>query len=162
MDYYEIFKKFNDLKIDYIIVGGLAVNFHGVPRMTYDIDIMINLKKDNIKKLVDELIKWGYKLKIPVSPQELSDIKKIKKWIKEKNVKAINFYHEKYPIAEIDIILDSPIPYSKLKKNIVFFEIYGEKLPVININDLIYIKSKSKRKQDLADVYNLKRILEMK
>lgn len=162
MNYYEIFKKLNELRIDYIIVGGLAVNFHGVPRMTYDIDIMVNLKKNNIKKLVDQLVKWGYKLKIPVSPKEISDIRKIKKWMKEKNVKAINFYHEEYPIAEIDIILDSPIPYEKLRKNRVFFELYGEKIPVISIYDLIYIKSKSNRKQDRADVYNLKRVLEIK
>ena len=76
MDYYEIFKKFNELKIDYLIVGGLAVNLHGVPRMTYDIDIMIKLEKKNISKIVKQLIEWGYRLKTPVDPMELGDIKK--------------------------------------------------------------------------------------
>jgi hypothetical protein len=36
-----IFEEFKKQKIDYLILGGLAVNLHGVPRMTYDIDIMI-------------------------------------------------------------------------------------------------------------------------
>ena len=47
MDYLEIFKNFNSRSIHYIVVGGLAVNFLGVPRMTYDIDIVIDLDKKN-------------------------------------------------------------------------------------------------------------------
>ena len=161
MDYYEIFKKFNELKIDYLIVGGLAVNLHGVPRMTYDIDIMIKLEKKNISKIVKQLIEWGYRLKMPVDPMELGDIKKIKNRIKEKGMKAINFYHSDFPIAEIDIVVDSPIPYSKLKSNAIYVEVSDERLPVINIHDLIYIKSKAGRKQDMADVESLKKILEI-
>ena len=52
LDYKSIFKELNRLKINYLVVGGLAVNFHGVPRMTYDIDLMILLKSDNILKLI--------------------------------------------------------------------------------------------------------------
>lgn len=162
MNYYEIFKKFNELKIDYLIVGGLAVNLHGVPRMTYDIDIMIKLEKKNILKIIKQLVEWGYRLKIPVDPMELGDIKKIKKWIKEKGMKTINFYHSDFPIAEIDIVIDSPIPYSKLKSNAIYVKISEEKLPVINIHDLILIKLEAGRKQDLADVESLKKILKLK
>ena len=162
MNYFEIFKKFNEIKLDYIIVGGVALNLHGVPRMTYDIDIMIKLTKQNMRKIINQLKKWGYRLKIPLKESTLFDFKKLKSFIKEKNLKALSFYHEDMPIAEIDIVLYSPLPYQRLKKNAVFFDIYEEKIPVINIHDLIYIKSKSKRKQDKADVESLKKILEIK
>ena len=48
LDYQTIFKKLNQKKIDYLVVGGLAVNFHGIPRMTYDLDLMILLEPNNI------------------------------------------------------------------------------------------------------------------
>lgn len=162
MNYLEIFKKFNEIKLDYIIVGGLAVNLHGVPRMTYDIDIMIKLTKENMKKIINQLKRWGYRLKIPLYEKDLFKFNKLKKLMKKKNLKAISFYHENMPIAEIDLVIHSPFPYQRLKKNAVFFDIYGEKIPVINIHDLIYIKSRSKRKQDIADVESLKKILEIK
>ena len=76
MNYLEIFKRFNELKIDYLVVDGLAVNFHGIPRMTYDIDIMIHLTKKNILKLVIQLTAWGYKPKVPVDVRDLADSKK--------------------------------------------------------------------------------------
>ena len=37
MFYFEVFKAFYQEKIKYLVVGGLAVNLHGVPRITYDI-----------------------------------------------------------------------------------------------------------------------------
>jgi len=159
MDYHEIFKRLNDLKIDYLITGGLAVNLYGIPRMTYDIDIMIKLDEKNISKIIKEILKWGYKLKIPLNPQELMNLKKLKKLIKEKNLKAITFYNEKEVLSQIDIIIWSPIPYEKLKLNSKYFKILDERVPVIGIKDLIFIKSKIKRKQDKIDVENLKKIL---
>ncbi len=71
LDFRTIFKELNDLGIDYLVVGGLAVNLHGVPRMTYDIDLMILLQSENILKLVSKLTQWGYRPRIPVDPKSL-------------------------------------------------------------------------------------------
>ncbi|MBI5025328.1 MAG: nucleotidyl transferase AbiEii/AbiGii toxin family protein [Nitrospirae bacterium] len=160
LDFQSLFKEFNKLKVDYLVVGGLAVNFHGVPRMTYDIDLMILLQSENISKLVAKLVDWGYRPKIPVNPMDLADEGKRSLWISEKGMKAMNFYSETSPIGEIDIVFDSPIPYDELKSRAVMIEIHGEKIPTISIHDLIELKQKSGRKQDIADVEYLKIILE--
>jgi len=160
LDYKGIFKELNKLKIDYLVVGGLAVNFHGVPRMTYDIDLMILLKSDNILKLVKRLTQWGYKPKIPIDPEDLADKTKRDSWIHDKGMKALNFYSEKLSIAEIDLVIDSPIPYDKLKNGAVKIEFQWGRIPVVSIRDLIELKQRAGRKQDLADVEHLKLLLE--
>jgi predicted nucleotidyltransferase len=160
LDYKTIFKELNKLKIDYLVVGGLAVNFHGVPRMTYDIDLMMLLQSNNILKLISKLTQWGYKPKIPVDPKGLADKTKRELWVHEKGMKALNFYSDKLSIAEIDLVFDSPIPYGQLKKRAVKIEIQGEKIPTVSIHDLIKLKLKAGRKQDLADVEHLKIVLE--
>jgi len=160
LDYQTIFKELNKLKVDYLVIGGLAVNFHGIPRMTYDIDLMVLLERQNIIRAVTKITQWGYKPKIPVDPQDLGDKKKRNSWIRDKGMKAFNFYSESLPIGEIDLVIDSPIPYRQLKKRAVKIEIQGEKIPVVSIHDLIKIKVKAGRKQDLADVDLLRKILE--
>lgn len=160
LDYRGIFKELNKLEIDYLVVGGLAVNFHGVPRMTYDVDLMILLQAENIKKLASKLTEWGYRPKVPVNPMDLADDAKRNSWIDEKGMKAMNFYSGKTPIGEIDIVFDSPVPYEELKSRAVTFEIEGEKIPTVSIRDLIKLKEMSGRKQDIADVEYLKAILE--
>ncbi|MCX7793887.1 MAG: hypothetical protein N2257_05730 [Thermodesulfovibrionales bacterium] len=71
---------------------------------------------------------------------DLADEIKRNSLIKEKRMGAMNFFNQDSPIAEIDIIFDSPIPYEELKSRSVVFEIYGEKIPTISIHDLIKIK----------------------
>ena len=160
LDFQTIFKELNGLGIDYLVVGGLAVNFHGVPRMTYDIDLMILLEPDNILKLVTKLAQWGYKPKIPIDPRDLADEMKRHSWIVEKGMKALNFYSETLPIGEIDILIDSPIPYEELKNRAIKVELQDEKIPTASIHDLIELKVRAGRKQDLADVEHLKMVLE--
>ena len=160
LDYQAIFKELNKLSIDYLVVGGLAVNFHGIPRMTYDIDLMILLQQENILKLVKRFSQWGYRPKVPVDPRDLADEVERNVWIDEKGMKAFNFYSEKLAIAEIDLVLDSPIPYEELKQRAVSIELQGERIPVISIHDLIKLKLHAGRKQDIADVEHLRTVLE--
>jgi predicted nucleotidyltransferase len=159
-DYQTIFRELSKAGIDYLIVGGLAVNLHGIPRMTYDIDIMIRLDSENITKLVERLRDWGYRPKVPVDPLDLEDDVRRDSWIQEKGMKAFNFYSESLPIGEIDLVIESPIPYHELKKRAVTFEIEGEKVPVVSIHDLITLKIKAGRKQDISDVEHLRMLLE--
>src|SRR4030066_1689889 len=122
LDFQSIFRELNKIGVDYLVVGGLAVNFHGVPRMTYDIDLMILLEPENILKLVTKLTQWGYKPKIPIDPTGLADETKRNSWVQEKGMKALNFYSEILPIGEIDILIDSPIPYGELRSRAIRVE----------------------------------------
>jgi len=160
LDFQTIFRELNSLGIDYLVVGGLAVNFHGVPRMTYDIDLMVHLEPENILKLVTKLTQWGYKPKIPVDPRDLADEMKRNSWIFEKGMKTLNFYSETLPIGEIDIIIDTPIPYEELRNRAIRIELQDERMPVASIHDLIELKLRAGRKQDLADVEHLRMVLE--
>jgi len=160
LDFQTIFKELNEIGIDYLVVGGLAVNFHGIPRMTYDIDLMILLESENILKLVRKLTQWGYRPKIPIDAKDLADETKRNSWVREKGMKALNFYSETLPIGEIDIVIESPIPYKELKNRAIKIKLQDEKIPTVSIHDLIELKLRAGRKQDLADVEHLRIVLE--
>jgi len=83
--------------------------------MTYDIDLMILLEPGNIRKLVDKLKEWGYRSKVPVDPAALADEETRNSWIKQEGMKAFNFYSDTLPIGEIDLVIESPVPYTEFK-----------------------------------------------
>lgn len=56
MFYFEILEGLYNNKIKYLIVGGLAVNLYGIPRVTQDIDIILSMDKENILKKVREFM----------------------------------------------------------------------------------------------------------
>jgi len=45
-----LFKSLADNKVKYLLCGGLAVNLYGIPRMTADVDLLIDWEKENIEK----------------------------------------------------------------------------------------------------------------
>jgi hypothetical protein len=162
LDFEDIFKAFNKIALDYLLVGGMAVNFHGIPRLTYDIDLMIHLEEKNIKKLITKLKQWGYKPKLPVDPNDLMDKEKRNAWIREKLMKAFNFFNETRPIREVHIVLDSLVFYDELKRRSVTMRLHNVDVPIISIHDLMAMKQKTGRKQDMDDVEHLKMILKTK
>ena len=50
----------NENEIEYVVVGGVAVMYHGVPRTTVDIDLILQIKDDEIPAFVEFLNVNGF------------------------------------------------------------------------------------------------------
>jgi predicted nucleotidyltransferase len=46
-------------KVKYVVIGGIAAVLHGVPRATFDLDILIEATPDNAEKLLKSLLEAG-------------------------------------------------------------------------------------------------------
>lgn len=47
-------------KVDFLLVGGYALAFHGAPRFTEDIDFMVLVSRENAGKLAEALETFGF------------------------------------------------------------------------------------------------------
>jgi hypothetical protein len=59
-DFKEFLRLLEENSVEYVIVGGYAVAFHGYPRFTKDLDIFYNDTESNIKKIRQSLIEFGF------------------------------------------------------------------------------------------------------
>ena len=159
--YEEILRQLHSKKVKYALVGGIAVNLHGYIRATADLDMLIEMTDSNIAKIVAILKKEGYKVKQPVDPMSFADKETRLDWIKNKHMKAFNFYKEN-EFKEVDIVIASSVPYDKVKKNIKRIKIGKITLLVIGIDDLIKMKGRTGRDVDKIDVEMLKKIKKLK
>jgi hypothetical protein len=159
--YEEIFRAFQKQKVKYVLVGGIAVNLLGSMRNTADLDVLVEMSNDNLKKIVEILKNQGYRIKQPVDPTEISDRKAREDWIKNKNMKALNFYKEG-ELKEVDIIIESPVSFEEAKKSIVRIKIDDMTLPVISIDKLIEMKQKTGRAVDKLDIEELTKIKKLR
>ncbi|MGQ9656166.1 MAG: nucleotidyl transferase AbiEii/AbiGii toxin family protein [Thermodesulfobacteriota bacterium] len=155
LDYRTIFQLLNDQGIDYLVVGGVAVNIHGVPRMTYDVDLMVSLERENLMRLVALMRRLGYRPRAPVDPEGLADPETRRAWVESKGMKAFTFQSHEETIAEIDVIIEQPIPYAELRSRATQVDIDGVEVPVVSLKDLIALKKCSGRRQDISDVEHL-------
>ena len=159
--YGEILREFQKQKVKYVIVGGIAVNLLGFLRSTADMDILVEMSDDNLKKVVTILKKKGFHAKQPVDPMGIAQEKTRYDWIHNKHMKAFNFYKEN-ELKEVDIIIDSPVSFEEAKKNVIRIKVDNIILPVISINNLIRMKQNTGRDTDKLDIKELKKIKKLK
>lgn len=158
--YEDILRAFQKQRVKYILVGGIAVNLLGSLRSTADMDILVEMSDDNLKSVVTILKRKGYRIKQPVDPMGITDKATRECWIKEKHMKAFNFYRDDF--KEVDIIIDTPISYENAKKDILWVKGGGINIPVISIDNLIKMKKNTGRNIDKLDIEELKKIKRLK
>ncbi len=56
----EIFASFQRHDVRYVVIGGIAAILHGVPRATFDLDILIEPTAGNAQRLLDALSESGF------------------------------------------------------------------------------------------------------
>jgi len=136
-------------KINYMIVGGYAVNFHGYSRNTVDIDLIIKFSLVNLKNIEKFLNQMGMISRLPIDA--ISVYKFRDEYIKNRNLLAWNFYNEEDPTDQIDILINHDVSDFKSEK----FRVGLLEFKVITKEDLIKMKKKSGRKKDLLDIKEL-------
>ncbi len=153
--YEQVLRAFQEQKVRYVLVGGIAFNLLGGLRSTSDLDILVEMSDGNLAKMVRILKKQGYSVKQPVDPMEITKKRVREEWIKKKYMKAFNFYKDD-GLKEVDIIIDSPVSFEEAKKDAILIKAGKLRLRVIAIDKLIKMKKVAGRDIDKIDISELK------
>jgi len=156
--YEELLQEFQRKRVQYVLVGGIAFNLLGGYRNTMDMDIIVKMTDPNLRKIVKILKKAGYHVKQPVDPMSIADKRTRENWIKNKHMKAFNFYKNRNSYEEVDIVIDTPIDYKKAAKNAKKIKVGSLTLTVISPRDLIKMKKRAGREKDINDIKRLRLI----
>jgi hypothetical protein len=160
--YEDIFRALDEESIRYLVVGGTAVNLYGYVRMTVDLDIMVDLNEENLRRLLIVMEKLNYQPRAPVKPTELTIGKKREEWIKEKGAVVFTFIDLKNPIKHIDIFLRNPIDFEKSYQRRNTIRIRDIPISLVSIDDLMEMKRLVGRPRDLEDIYHLRKVKELR
>ena len=139
-------------RIPYAIVGGYAVALHGAVRGTVDVDLVLQLKKEHWLAIEILLKGLGLESRLPLKAEEVFHFRE--QYVRDRNLVAWNFYNPKRPIECVDILLTEDLKGMKVEKVAVGQAV----LRIASVEDLIRMKLKSGRTQDLADVDALRRL----
>lgn len=145
--YINTLKTLNANGVEYLVVGGFAVNSYGFMRSTGDLDLWVTNDEINIDRISHALKMLKY---------EKSDVDKaIEELNKNRNISLI---HERFFKIEFISFLSSTLTFASAYSRKKNKKIFGTYVPVIDLDDLIFLKIKSGREKDMLDVYELKKI----
>lgn len=56
----DVFRLFQQQEVKYVVIGGIASVLHGVPRATFDLDILIEATAENVQRLLTAMADAGF------------------------------------------------------------------------------------------------------
>lgn len=158
MEYIQLFKKLEEQKIRYLVCGGLAVNIYGIPRMTADIDILLDFTDVNLENFENAIKQLKYQSMIPLSIRTFVTKKEREKAIAEKNLIAYSYFNTMANYMSLDVLIDVPFHFDEMWAEKEERSIDGTTANIVSINHLIEMKKYSNRKQDVDDVILLSKL----
>jgi hypothetical protein len=132
----------NKHEVDYLVIGGVAVIFHGYTRATADLDFWYKPSLNNFHKIIMAFKEYG----IDVSELEEAVFDPKKTFLR---FPTPGFKTEFLPSLAGDM------SFTAAKKNAVSIELDGVNVPLIGYNDLIKNKTLTNRLKDQADIEEL-------
>lgn len=158
MFYLEFFQRLEKSQVRYLLVGGLAMNLHGVPRMTMDVDIVLAMDHGNVRAFVDMAKEMGLYPVAPIALESLFDPSLLRKWKQEKGMIAFALKGRDAGAPTVDVLIDAPVDFENAMQRADIRLLQNIRIPLASIDDLIRLKSGTGRAQDEADIQHLQRL----
>ena len=140
--YLDVFKCLNRRKVKYVVIGGVAAVVHGVPRTTFDLDLLIEATPNNAAGLLKAFEDAGLMTAALTTAERLlaHEITIFRDWL------------------QVDVQTRTPgLRFPTAWKNRTNVRVKGTAIPFVSRNDLIRSKRAAGRTVDLEDV----RLLEL-
>ena len=140
-DFEELLRSLEENGVEYMIVGGYAVAYYGHPRFTKDIDVFFDSTEDNVSRLRQALIAFGFREQ-DLLPEAFTT---------KGNVLTFGVVP-----TRVDLVNDiDGVTYEEARPNVVRGTYGGVEVTFIGLADLVKNKRATPRTQDKADVEEL-------
>ena len=147
-----------EAKVRYLVVGGVAVVLHGHLRTTLDLDLVLQLERDNLEKALTTFTNLGFQPRVPVPLWAFADPNSREAWAREKNMTVFSLWHPELPAFVIDLFIQEPFDFEATYDRAVVVSLPETEVTVISLTDLIEMKRLVGRPQDQSDIDALSRL----
>lgn len=132
-----LFKSLKENDVKYIVIGGFAAIAYGVPRMTLDLDILIDATEENAANLLKAMLEAGLVTADLITPKNLLE-------------KEITIFPDR---IRVDVQISTPgLLFSDAWKAKEIKKYQEIEFNVVSLKDLIASNKASGRPIDLDDV----------
>jgi predicted nucleotidyltransferase len=148
----EMFRVLSEFGVDFVVIGGLAVQAHGYIRLTQDLDIIVAPTILNATRLSEALIELEAELRVS-GTLRLEDPHQVRR----ASLLSTMTKFGRLDVVHVEHVAGPPKSYEALRASALVIALDDVEVPVAGLSDLIRMKRAAGREQDLADIEALTR-----
>ena len=154
----ELLQALSENQVQYVLVGGMAVQLHGYLRSTFDIDLVLAMNDENLSRFIAVARQFGLVPAMPVPIDSLKNASQIEQWHREKGMLAFALREPQTGGSVVDVLVRPDVPYERLRVNAVMGKLYAQHIWIAAIDDLLEMKRAANRPKDRLDIEALEKI----
>jgi predicted nucleotidyltransferase len=146
----QLLRRLSEANVEFVLIGGLAVNAWGVVRGTKDVDIVVAPNSENLKRVAELVV--AIRGHIQTGESFLSSPPSIAAQLASGERVAVET-----ELGQLDVVqgLDGVPAYEDLRARAIEAEVLGIKVAVCSVEDLKAMKRVAGRTRDQADLEDL-------
>ena len=156
-NFLDLLNRLRDHHVEFVIVGGVAAALHGGSRVTFDLDVVPSLAEPSWTAAVDVLWSLGARPRIPEPLGRLRDPEQVRQWRRDKGMLALNFRTPDGTV-DVDLLVGESDRFDEIRSRAVHVTLNQRTFLVASLDDLIEMKRRAGRPQDLLDIAQLEDI----
>lgn len=142
--------------VRYLVVGGLAMHAYGSDRLTFDVDLVIQLEAGNVLGAFEALARASYRPLVPIVPAQFADPVQRAAMLRDKNMVVLNFWSDRFRETRLDVFVAEPFDFDiEYEQGLRETLLPGVELHYPRIDTLIAMKRLAGRPKDLQDIEHL-------
>lgn len=160
MNLFQMIEMLSAAKVDYVVVGGLAVALHGYQRVTMDVDVVLAMTPKNLQSFIDAAKAAGLQPVAPASIDSMADSELLERWFQDKGMLAFGLRGPDTTSTVIDVLIKPRVSFADLKRDATIIDVGNLHIPIASIDHLIAMKTETGRSKDALDIAELKKLRE--
>ncbi len=158
MNMFDLLKLLANAKVEFVLVGGLAVALRGYSRFTMDVDVVLAMDGANLRRFIEVATEAGLHPTLPVPLETLAQPELMEQWCKEKGMLAFSLRSREAIATVLDVLVRPVITFEELRKDASLLDIGSVQVAVASIEHLITMKTGTGRSKDQIDIEELRKI----
>lgn len=147
-----VLRELSQAGVRFVVVGGVAAVMQGVERVTYDLDLVIELTRESCLAAIDRLLAIGYQARVPVDPRGFADPALRESWIRDKGMRVFSFWDTTGQRAQVDVFVRYPLAFEALWRDATHVSLDGVDLRLASPAHLVRMKREAGRPKDIEDI----------
>ena len=137
MNMFDLLKMLAEAKVEFVLVGGLAVALHGYQRVTMDVDVVVAMDGENLQRFMSAAKAAGLRPTIPVPLESLAQPELIEQWYREKGMLAFSLRGNETMATVLDVLVRPVVSFSELRRDATVVKVGPVDIPVASIAHLL-------------------------
>ncbi len=148
----EILRVLSEYGVDFVVIGGIAVQAHGYIRSTKDLDLIARPTTLNLTRLSEALAELAAesrgRARLNVTDPHL---------LRRAPLVPVMTRAGPLDLLNVEHVDGAPRGYEALRERALTIELHGMQIAVAGLSDLVRMKRAAGREHDLADIEALTR-----